>query len=136
MPGASCCSPHHEHKHGKEDHDKGHEHEDQRLTCVGCHVARIARVFSPASHGCTGGVTACIMPVWYAAIDTPGSGTNCGCTVVVEARAPGASCIGAGCTGCVGVDGGVGGAGAGCGCGAGRVIRVCKLSCFLLRISF
>src|SRR5258708_26338565 len=68
------------------------------------------------------------MPVLNAAIDTPGSGTNCGCTVVVVARAPGASC-----TGCVGVDGGVGGTG--CVCEASRLIRFCKLSCCLLSVS-
>src|SRR5260221_8233853 len=56
-------SPHHEHKHGKEDHDKGHEHEDQRAPGVVRHVARIARVFSLALHGCPCGVTAGTMPV-------------------------------------------------------------------------
>src|SRR5258708_38819129 len=88
------------------------------ITGVVRHVARIARVFSPVLHGCTGGVTACIWLVWYAALDTPGSGTNCGCTAVVVAGAPGASCIGAGCTGCGGVDGCVGGGGPGCVCEA------------------
>src|SRR5258708_912993 len=43
-------SPHDEHKGDKEDHDKGHEHEDQGAPGVVRHVARIARVFSPASH--------------------------------------------------------------------------------------
>ncbi|SRR5260221_9689482 len=71
-------SPHDEHNGGEHDHEKDDEHEDQRAPGVVRHVARIARVFSFASHGCTGGVTAGIMPVWYAAIDTPGSGTNCG----------------------------------------------------------
>src|SRR5258708_20958288 len=106
------------------------------ITGVVRRVARIARVLTPVLHGCPGGVTACIWLGWYAGIDTPGSGTNCGCTAVVVARAPGASCIGAGCTGCVGVDGGVGVGGAGCVCEASRLIRFCKVSCCLLSISF
>src|SRR5258708_12485326 len=105
------------------------------ITGVVRHVARIARVLAPGLNGGTGGGEDCVWLVWYAAIDTPGSGTNCGCTAVVVARAPGASCIGAGCTGCVGVDGGVGVGGAGCVCEASRLIRFCKLSCCLLSIS-
>src|SRR5260221_6081971 len=66
-------SAHDEHKGDKEDHEKDHEHEDQGAAGVVRHVARIARVFSLASHGCVPGVTAGTMPVWYAAIDTPGS---------------------------------------------------------------
>src|SRR5260221_2162682 len=116
-------SAHGEHKGDKEDHEKDHEHEDQGAAGVVRHVARIARVFSLASHGCVPGVTAGTMPVWYAAIDVFGSGTNCGCTAVVVLSAPGESCIGAGCTGCVGVDGGVGGTG--CVCEAIRSMSPC-----------
>src|SRR5258708_35447943 len=65
------------------------------ITGVVRHVARIARVFSPVLHGCTGGATAGLMPVWYAALDVFGAGT----------KKPGAIddvATGAGCTGCVG----------------------------------
>src|SRR5258708_26447519 len=60
------------------------------------------------------------MPVWYAAIDTPGSGTNCG----VGGATTGVA--GAGCTGCVGVDG------TGCVCEASRSMRSCMPCCSVL----
>src|SRR5258708_11519442 len=90
-----------------------------RLIDVGSVVQR------KPTHGCTGGVTAGIMPVWYAAIDTPGSGTNCG----VGGATTGAA---TGCTGCVGVAGGVG---TGCVCVANRLTSDCRLSCCLLSVS-
>src|SRR5258708_16464116 len=106
-----------------------------RLIDVGSVVQR------KPTHGCTGGVTAGIMPVWYAAIETAGSGTN----VAVCIAVPGVTySVGAavaftgggangliGCTGCVSVDGGVGGA-AGCVCVPSRLIRSCRPCCSVL----